>query len=124
MNLARLEQVMRFLTAYPELHAQETWIRTRTSCGTVACLAGWTCLLNGYEPEMLSGDWVGEDGSLDTSRVRAPEDPVDASRDVVTTAVEILGIGDRDANALFSGAHTLDSLWQRVEMLTDGQVTR
>jgi hypothetical protein len=124
VNVYRLEQVMRFITAYPQLHDQETWLRVNTPCGTVACLAGWTCLLNGYEP--VAADWDApprDDGSRELGMVGRTNDP-DSSSGVHATARDILGLSDMDAALLFAGSQTLDSLWRRVEILTDGQVTR
>lgn len=124
MNVHRLEQVMRFITAYPQLHHQGTWLTVDTPCGTIACLAGWTCLLNGYQP--VAVDWDAPpraDGSRELGRVGRTNDP-DSSFAVYDLAVDILDLDGMDAALLFAASQTLDSLWRRVEHLTDGQVTR
>lgn len=115
---------MRFITDYPQLHVQGTWLTVDTPCGTVACLAGWTCLLNGYQP--VAVDWDApprDDGSRELGRVGRTNDP-DFSSGVYETAMDILDLSDMDAALLFAASQTLDSLWRRVEILTDGQVTR
>jgi hypothetical protein len=123
VNVPRLEQVMRFITAYPQLHDQETWLTTDTPCGTVACLAGWTCLLNGYEPAVTDWDVVEDDGSCSLITVRKVDDPLGRLYNVPDLASEILELKNSEI-VLFAASQTLDSLWRRVEILTDGQVTR
>jgi hypothetical protein len=42
-------RVLDHIDADPDSWFQETWL-TRTDCGTIACFAGWTCLLSGDDP--------------------------------------------------------------------------
>jgi hypothetical protein len=68
-------RVIDHIDAHPEQHDQNAWIDKSASCGTVACYAGWTCLLSNDEPfEDEDGDtdnevWV--DGHIETVQHRA-----------------------------------------------------
>jgi hypothetical protein len=124
VNFERLEQVMRFVTDNPDLHDQGMWITTDTPCGTTACLAGWTCLLNGYAPAKEAWKYRKADGGLQIAMVRKIGDSDGEELDVFYTACEILDVDPDLAAPLFGASQTLDSLWTRVEALTDGRVKR
>lgn len=124
MNLERLEQVMRFITDNPDLHDQGMWITIDTPCGTTACLAGWTCLLNGYEPVKEAWDYRRADGGLQLAMIQKVGNSYGSELDVFSTACEILEIDHGIGAGLFGASQTLDSLWARVEHLTEGAVRR
>jgi hypothetical protein len=52
-DIERLQAVMDFIDAHPEQHDQRLWINRRN---TVACFAGWTCLLAGAKKSFWSAD--------------------------------------------------------------------
>lgn len=99
-------RVLDHINANPELHNQKQWTE-QAPCGTVACFAGWTCLLSGDEPyEDYDGDsddevWVG--GSI---------------RRIPYRAVELLGLTyDRNSgfgHRLFSPDNTREDLGRLV----------
>jgi hypothetical protein len=51
-NFEELDRVMDFIDLNPRKHDQNTW-GTKTECGTTACLAGWTVLINGGHLECM-----------------------------------------------------------------------
>jgi hypothetical protein len=124
VNLERLEQVMRFVTDNPDLHDQGMWITTDTPCGTTACLAGWTCLLNGYEPAKSA--WVHDraDGGRELCAVQRVGSTDGEELGVFETACRVLDLDPGVAGWLFDASQTLDSLWAHVEYWTDGRVSR
>lgn len=124
MNLERLERVMRFVTDNPDLHDQGMWITTDTPCGTTACLAGWTCLLNGYEPAKDAWVHPRADGGRELCAVQRVGSTDGEELGVFETACKILDLRSDVAALLFGASQTLDSLWKRVESLTEGRVRR
>lgn len=50
-------RVIDHIDAHPELWQQGQWI-ANAECGTVACFAGWACLLSGEKPQ-AEGDLLG-----------------------------------------------------------------
>ena len=48
INIDLLEKVCDHIQAHPELIDMTKWVREE-DCGTVACIAGHTCLLSGYK---------------------------------------------------------------------------
>jgi hypothetical protein len=57
--------VLDHIDAHPEQWDQDVWMG-KADCGTIACFAGWVCLLSGEEPdfdewmELLDGKSVPE----------------------------------------------------------------
>lgn len=47
-------QVIDHIDAHPEQWRQGLWIG-QAQCGTIACFAGWTVLLSGFEPDYADG---------------------------------------------------------------------
>jgi hypothetical protein len=89
--------VLAHIRANPHEWDQGTWLH-ETRCGTVACFAGWACLLAGDEAHF--GDTVmTEDGVLD----------------VDVRAADLLDLTCDDANDLFSEYNTLVDLERYVE---------
>lgn len=59
MNIAKLKKLKKWILADPRRYNQNTWLETgdtqkvllqKPPCGTVACLAGAACLMEGYIP--------------------------------------------------------------------------
>lgn len=46
------QKVLDHIEAHPERHDQHRWVDNPYDCGTSACLAGWTVLLNAQEGEL------------------------------------------------------------------------
>lgn len=47
-------RVLDHIDAHPKLWRQSVYIGP-SECGTVACFAGWACMLSGEEPEFVNG---------------------------------------------------------------------
>lgn len=60
-------KVLDHIDAHPIGWKQEVWI-AKGECGTVACFAGWTCLLNGDSPGFPDP----ADQPLETENVHVP----------------------------------------------------
>ena len=60
-QLALAKRVRNHVRARPEQHDQGHWYRRWNHCGicgTTACIAGWTAILNGAEL-IVEQDWIG-----------------------------------------------------------------
>jgi len=90
-NQEKVKAVLDAILEHPELHDQNNWAR-KTSCGTVMCIAGWTCHLEGLEFE-----WEGY--------TILPENHADVlaeSGDIIPDAAQrLLGLSDVEARNLF-----------------------
>jgi hypothetical protein len=80
----RRKLVVAFLRTHPERHDQLGWIK-KTLCGTVGCIAGWTCALAGDE-----FDWEGSDDD-EAEFVFTAEG---GHMDIDTRARELLGLDE------------------------------
>jgi hypothetical protein len=116
-NAERLLDVLTFLAAHPERHDQNFWLKKR-DCGTVACLAGWAVLRNGYVehyapeiPDFFRG-------------VYRSDDPHQELRHVSYVAEEVLGLTPDEGARLFDEQNTLTDLWRLADEFTDGEVSR
>ena len=102
-------QVLDRIDADPSGHMQDIWIAT-ASCGTVACFAGWACLLSGdqaeYEEDEPEAEEVRIAGSVEISYIP-------------TRAARLLGItpdgGTRTGYRLFEPHHDRETLGDIVE---------
>lgn len=96
-------RVIDHIDAHPDQHDQEVWIRRGDGCGTVACLAGWACLLGGDQPDFHQDDPEASD--VLTGQALMP---------VKERAAQLLGIPyDPDAfygHALFNAYLTREDL--------------
>lgn len=82
VQLALAKRVSAHLHAHPEQHDQYEYY-TETECGTTACVAGWTAILDGADPIRRSYDEYGRAFSISEY------------------SQEALGLDDDEANALF-----------------------
>ena len=108
-DLPLLRKVIDHITAHPEQHDQKFWLKT-TECGTVACVAGWTCLLNGDEPDERVAY-----GNHTASVIPADAPNPDArsiaySSSVPERAKELLGLTPKEADALFDEDATFNDV--------------
>lgn len=113
---------MRHIMDHPETHLQGVWT-TEIQCGTAACMAGWTCLLSGYEIAEYANlpvpmGWGGAHG-LVPSYSRVTKDGGSAVP-VRSTAANLLGLTPDEAETLFSGANTAPMLQLMVNDLVNG----
>lgn len=108
VNSVELERIMGFIEENPADHKQEEWI-----CGTEACFAGWTCLLNDWGPQ------YNVDGTSTEFVTKGEE-----CQHVREVAQDILGITPTDALILFWGNNTPDKLRLMVKDLSNGEELR
>lgn len=117
-NAEIMYDVLTWLETHPERHVQSDWLFRKPSCGTVGCIAGWTCLRNGYV-EVADRDWP--DVILGVYR---DDDVQRRLLDVGMTAMQILGIDESQGARLFEEGNTIPDLWQIADEITDGAVGR
>lgn len=122
VNVARLRAELEFVTDHPERWDQGAWWDlpgdatvdaepgVDWTCGTTACLAGWTVIHEGYRPH--DGDWE--------NQVRHPV--TDAAVPVDETAARLLGLNADRADYLFADSNTLRDLWEFAARFTDGAI--
>lgn len=103
INVPLLRKVMEHIEAHPDEHDQSYWAK-RTPCGTTFCFAGWAVQLG--DPT-AKPDWEG----LKTT------DRLVNGRGIDEYAAELLGLGNRDAIALFSAAPDSPVLRMQVDAL-------
>jgi hypothetical protein len=120
VNVARLRAELEFVTANPRNWDQNTWLTlphdeaveaepgTDWTCGTKACLAGWTGHHNGYEPVSASSTFG--------------RDAAGQAWDVEPAAAEVLNVNLSQTNYLFHGDCTLRDLWEFARVFTDGEI--
>lgn len=115
-NAERLLDVLTFLEAHPDKHDQDYWIKKR-DCGTVACLAGWAALRNGYVESYtgVPSFFLG---------VYRSDDPHQELRTVSHVAEEVLDLTPEEGARLFSDQNSLTDLWRLADAFTDGEVGR
>jgi hypothetical protein len=117
-NAKRLLDVLTFLEAHPDRHDQSVWL-SRDTCGTVACLAGWTCLRNGYVEAVMND----EERQMIIG-VYADSDPEKVVVPASAAARDLLELDDDEGDELFSGDNSLQDLWRIADELTDYEVSR
>lgn len=118
VNVEPLARVLAHIEAHPE-----TWHQAEWRCGSSMCFAGWTCELSG-------GRWVNGPNSWHSDLLFAEfAESVEGHAEftaheghVVVTAHEraqrLLGLGEDQADALFSAYNTIDDLRAIVAQLT------
>lgn len=106
INIPLLRKVMEHAIAHPEEVDLGSWAK-RTPCGTALCIAGTATVLTGHE-------------------INWNDHPVYETTDGQTirniARVE-LGLPLLEADKLFHSKN-MDQVWDRVEALTDGEVSR
>lgn len=104
-NAALAYAVLDQIDLCPQRWDQNIWLSDHLSCGTVACFAGWACLLVGDQPGF----------SQDTVRIHVPGAKA-RSVSVMVRARELLNIKPRQAEFLFQGWHNRQTLENSVAM--------
>lgn len=121
INVELLRKELEFCEANPELHAQNLWATTPDkaavilaseahTCGTAACLAGWTALHAGLDLA------VGPNGDVTVMNGLRPYEHVR------TAAVRLLGLSADDASLLFAPRNSVTTLWCLAHYLTEGAI--
>jgi hypothetical protein len=111
-NVEKCEEVLQFIKDHPEKHDQRTW-GYKSDCGTTACFAGWTAVLNGYE--FYFGRMVFE---RYYSGVKSLKTGVHSSTS--TAAAVVLELTCDEAMMLFDGGNTFEELEQMVKNISNG----
>lgn len=111
-NAALAYAVLDQIDAHPEQWNQGVWVG-RAACGTVACLAGWACLLAGDRAAYLGDD-------EETDRVTIDGDTEQAYDKLIPArAAELLGIPfdpiGYSGHELFRVTHSREDLGRLVE---------
>lgn len=110
IDVARLRKELEYVTANRHQWSQGTWL-TRTTCGTVGCLAGNTVLNAGYRP-------VYRPGVCHTTEVEVG----DGVEHVKHVATELLGLTREQSRQLFFVGNSLYRLWHLASRFTDGEI--
>lgn len=113
-DVDRIRRVMKAIEAQPETFNMSDWARL-TDCGTTMCLAGHT-----VADEGLAFNWAWP--SVESGSTGHIAD----GRRIRVVAQELLGLSDEEAQALFMSVwiQNADQLWERIEEVTKGAVTR
>jgi hypothetical protein len=132
IDVPKLRKMLEFVTDNPDLHNQRVWIsssddvedyepttlsngivvhtlpeETAWSCGTAACLAGWTALHEGWRVRYNDPENVYRDGELGN---------------VEYVARRALGLAEWQATKLFQPLNTHWDLWRLACQFTDGAI--
>lgn len=121
-NMEKLDRVLRFIEEHPENYYQGVWANHITEpgaeyhaptpeanwCGTTACLAGWTVLLEGRH---LAWRQFTRTSVADASAVAISGRPIRA------VAEEILELEPHQADYLFYSSRTAAQIEAAVELL-------
>ncbi len=96
-NLPKMRRTLSWIEAHPDLHDPSQWM-----CGTTACFAGWTVLLEHGSTDRL----VGGEATADLIVGWRWADPATGHRFASSAAVSreaqhILGLSDEEQDALF-----------------------
>jgi hypothetical protein len=120
LNLPRLKQVRDHVVAHPDQHDQGEWFIDingyekpcviGSECGTAACVAGWTVLLNGDQPIKMA---FPDHGYTSASSVALINGGV---MDIDDRAQQILGLTDDQAQELF---YDISTPQRAVDYLND-----
>jgi hypothetical protein len=100
-------KVLDHIDAHPETWYQGQWI-AKAECGTVACFAGWTCL--------LSGEKFSSDGPLGVM-LRSGTPVPDRAEDLLRTSRFVVSFvdGELEEEDLFQEYNTREDLARIVE---------
>lgn len=119
-NVELLEKTMQYIKDHPEKHQQGTWVNFQADCGTAACFAGWTCLLEGMDLKKLQSP-AGTEYLLMPDDSRADED---GDVEIQQVAGDLLGLTGQETNTLFCGINSQPMLELMVKDLVNGDDLR
>lgn len=99
---------------------QSAWIG-EAECGTVGCLAGWTVMLSGYQPQWEHGQSAHHSSPLrritDTVRLSGSGNP----HSVSGAAKILLGLTTTERHELFAPQNTFDDLERITKDIISGE---
>lgn len=96
-NIEMLNRIIAQIKAEPKLWQQDSYA-TETACGTAFCVAGWAAALTRPAPVVRWGmAWEFKDGAGKLG-------------DFVDVGMEVLGLTDDQADALFASNNTLKDI--------------
>ncbi len=118
-DIKLLTEVRDIIVADPTRWRQDAWAR-QTPCGTTGCVAGLTVLLRGgtwdwskswkplfeSDPEAMVTEWVILDGEQES---------------ICSTATEMLGLSHTEADILFEGDNSYNTVINLLADLIDGE---
>lgn len=144
-DVERLQRELDFLHRNPALHEQTAWASVRT-CGTAACLAGWTTLHeiaanpNSEYTTVYAdddADRISDADALDPGRsdeaelvvVRRDNIPeigecayTDDRVSFAWVGSELLGLSDTHSGILFYSGNSLPEMYAFAALITDGAI--
>ena len=104
-NWALLWEVLEQVIDHPELHDQTNW-RSRTKCGTVRCIAGWSAFLGGFRDA-----WSHIEDIDRETLVLSPEGEILYVENAALRALDVaMPTQPEFAAAMFSGNLTFDDV--------------
>jgi len=115
-NQEKVKAVLDAILEHPEHHDQNNWAK-QTSCGTVMCIAGWACHLEGLQFQWDNYYGIMPEGRAD-SVVAEASDMLDSEEFVGDMAARILGLSDVEAYRLFHNTNN-DSALTMLKHLAD-----
>ncbi len=114
LDLAR--RVRAHIRSHPEQHDQSVFY-LKSHCGTAACIAGWTAVLNGAD---LDTRYISRSDGLKATKVRMPS--TDRFILIDDYAGGVLGLTDEESRDLFSGDTTeAEALAVLDALIADGE---
>lgn len=123
LNIKRLDETLAFIEAHPEAHNQAFFVKPEKKapavqipgngeiCGTTACFAGWTVLLD-HEHFALGKDVFGDTWAV----VRGTQDRISFYNE----AKRLLGLTHMEATDLFYASATLDDVKSTIDRIKAG----
>lgn len=139
MNVAKLKKLKKWILDEPRRYNQATWIDTHPSsrylrdqqppCGTVACMAGNACLMEGYKqanPQSSDFDMVSPDGDNTEVEVEvAARMILDLSESQADKLFDPEASGwDKDARALYFESDLPNSRARAAAMAIDALIKK
>ncbi len=112
VNVEVLRKELEFITGNQEKWNQEIWAGATNECGTTACLAGWTVIHAGYEPDYFRYS----EGLYNAETVNH------CSISISDAARKKLDISLVEGDSLFYAKNTLRTLWEVANSITNGEI--
>lgn len=129
LNVDKLLSELRFLTIHPDKWDQSLWVKyvgpenPRTSaCGSFGCLAGNAVLRENIELAWYEIQHFDVNvGAIRGTNVWYADYTIDHEH-IEEKATELLGLTPHQAERLFDGDNSLDTLWELAESITLGEI--
>lgn len=119
LNVTELDRVIAMIQSHTEEHDQRTWCYVPNEndytdyCGTTACVAGWTCIMNG-RTQVVPTQW----GTNEIVLIQ--DDPYKQPQGWADQAQTILGLNWSERQELFYNALNLEDVIWTVDKIKDG----